>query len=103
MRFGVRHTLRALVHAELRPKRIASRDLPTESGTGARGRWSQSPDGGLIADYLGPIGYPRELSAHLSGVPGLIAHGLFPPEMVSLILIAGEHGVERRPGKKLSS
>ena len=101
MRFGVRHTLRALAHAELRPRRIASRDLPTEPGTGARDRWWQSPDGGLIADYLGPIGDPRELSAHLSGLPGLVAHGLFPPEMVSLILIAGEQGVERRPGKKL--
>jgi ribose 5-phosphate isomerase A len=101
MRFAVGHTLRALVYAELRPKRIAARDLPTESGTAARSRWWQSPDGGLIADYLGPIGDPRELSAHLSSVPGLIEHGLFPPEMVSLILIAGEQGVERRPGKKL--
>jgi ribose 5-phosphate isomerase len=33
-------------------------------------------------------------------VPGVIEHGLFPPEMVSLILIAGDQGVERRPGAK---
>jgi ribose 5-phosphate isomerase len=41
------------------------------------------------------------LSARLSAVPGVIEHGLFPPEMVSLILIAREQGIERRAGKKL--
>jgi ribose 5-phosphate isomerase A len=60
----------------------------------------QSPDGGLIADYLGPVGDPRELSARLSATPGVIEHGLFAPEMVSLILIAGARGVERRAGGK---
>jgi hypothetical protein len=114
MRFAVGHTLRALAPAELRPKRTAARDpypgsgtaardsgsAATDSGRAARGRWWQSPDGGLIADYLGPIDDPRELSAWLNAVPGVIEHGLFPPEMVSLILIAGEQGVERRAGKK---
>jgi ribose 5-phosphate isomerase A len=71
-----------------------------DSGRAARGRWWQSPDGGLIADYLGPIDDPGELSTWLSAVPGVIEHGLFPPEMVSLILIAGEQGVEHRAGKK---
>jgi ribose 5-phosphate isomerase A len=60
----------------------------------------QSPDGGLIADYLGPVGDPRELSARLSATPGVIEHGLFGPEMVSLILIAGARGVRRRAGGK---
>jgi ribose 5-phosphate isomerase A len=107
IRFAVGHTLRALAHAELRPKRAAARDLSADSGTAARdsgtaarGRWWQSPDGGLIADYLGPVGEPRVLSSRLSAVPGVIDHGLFPPEMVSLILIAGERGVERRRGEK---
>jgi ribose 5-phosphate isomerase A len=59
-----------------------------------------SPDGGLIADYLGPVGDPGELSARLSATPGVVEHGLFAPEMVSLILIAGEGTVERRQGAK---
>jgi ribose 5-phosphate isomerase A len=59
-----------------------------------------SPDGGLIADYLGPIGDPRELAARLSATPGVVEHGLFEPELVSLILIAGAGGVEQRAGAK---
>jgi ribose 5-phosphate isomerase A len=81
LRFGVQSTLRALAPAQLR-------DV------------EESPDGGLIADYLGPIGDPRELAARLSAAPGLVEHGLFAPELVSLILIAGERGVERLPGAK---
>jgi len=60
----------------------------------------RSPDGGVIADYLGPVGDPRELAARLSAVPGVVEHGLFPPEMVSLVLIAGEGPIERRVGAK---
>jgi len=61
---------------------------------------AESPDGGLIADYHGPIGPPRELAARLSQTPGVVGHGLFPPELVSLIVLAGEGGIERRRGKK---
>ena len=46
------------------------------------------------------MGDPRELAARLSATPGVIDHGLFAPEMVSLILIAGEDGVDRRAGAK---
>jgi ribose 5-phosphate isomerase A len=60
----------------------------------------RSPDGGLIADYLGPVEDPRELAARLSATPGVVEHGLFAPEMVSSILIAGATGVERRSGAK---
>jgi ribose 5-phosphate isomerase A len=60
----------------------------------------RSPDGGLIADYLGPIEDPRELAARLSGTPGVVEHGLFAPELVSLVLIAGSGGVEHRTGAK---
>ena len=81
LRFGVEHALASLSPARLRD-------------------WPPSPDGGLIADYLGPVGDPRELAARLSSTPGVIDHGLFAPEMVSLILIAGEDGVERRAGGK---
>jgi ribose 5-phosphate isomerase A len=83
MHFGLQSTLRALSPARLR-------------GVG------ESPDGGLIADYLGPISDPRDLAARLSATPGLVEHGLFAPELVSVILIAGENGVERRAGAKRS-
>jgi ribose 5-phosphate isomerase A len=76
LRFGVEHTL-----ARLAPARL--RDAPP------------SPDGGLIADYRGSIDDPRELAARLSATPGLIEHGLFAPELVSVVLIAGEDGVRR--------
>jgi ribose 5-phosphate isomerase A len=46
------------------------------------------------------VGDPRELSATLNATPGVVDHGLFPPEMVSLILIARAGGVERRAGSK---
>lgn len=79
--FGVEHTLATLAPARLR-------DVPA------------SPDGGLIADYLGDVGDPRSLCAHLGATPGVIDHGLFEPEMVSLVLIGGEQGVLERPGAK---
>jgi ribose 5-phosphate isomerase A len=60
----------------------------------------RSPDGGVIADYLGPVRDPRELSARLSATPGVVEHGLFAPELVSLIMIAGEGPLERRAGAK---
>ena len=73
------------------------RTLARLSGARLRGV-EESPDGGLIADYLRPIGDPRELSARLSAATGVVEHGLFAPELISLILIATESGVERRPG-----
>ena len=62
-----------------------------------------SPDGGLIADYLGPIHDPRRLAARLAETPGVVEHGLFAPELVSEILIARPEGVERRPGARPAS
>jgi len=79
--FAVEHALAAVGSAELR-------DV------------ERSPDGGVIADYLGPVGDPRELSARLSGTPGVVEHGLFAPELVSMIMIAGEGPVQRRAGAK---
>ncbi len=77
LRFGVSRTLLAVTPAALR-------DVP------------ESPDGGLIADYLGPLEDPRELAAMLSATPGVVDHGLFAPELVSTILIASDSGVEVR-------
>lgn len=54
-----------------------------------------SPDGGLIADYLGPIENPGELATRLAGVPGVVEHGLFPPELVTEVLVGRGSEVER--------
>ena len=77
--FAPQSTLRMLAPARLR-------EIPA------------SPDGGLIADYLGEIGDPAELAARLAGTPGLVEHGLFEPGLVSLVLIGTGDGVERRAG-----
>jgi ribose 5-phosphate isomerase A len=92
MRFGMQSTLAALAPARLRPQAV--------DGVASPSGWQESPDGGLIADYLGPVGDPRELSRRLSATPGLVEHGLFAPEMVSVILIATESGLQQRPGGK---
>jgi ribose 5-phosphate isomerase A len=82
--FAVQTTLSALGEARVR-------DVPS------------SPDGGVIADYLGPIADPRALAGRLSAQPGVVEHGLFEPEMVSAIVSAGESGVQRRAGPKPGS
>jgi ribose 5-phosphate isomerase A len=79
--FGVEHTLALLAPARLRA-------VPA------------SPDGGLIADYTGDVGDPAELAARLDATPGLVGHGLFAPELVSLVLVGEEGGVGRRAGAK---
>ena len=56
----------------------------------------RSPDGGVIADYKGDVGDPAALAMRLSGVPGLVDHGLFPAAMVSELVIGAPGGVERR-------
>jgi ribose 5-phosphate isomerase A len=81
LEFGAEHALTALAPARLR-------DAP------------RSPDGGLIADYFGPLGEPAELAARLSCTPGVVDHGLFSPQLVSTILIAGDDGVTIRRGGK---
>jgi ribose 5-phosphate isomerase A len=77
LRYGSAATLEALGTTTLR-------DVPP------------SPDGGLIADYRGEIGDLEELAARLSATPGVVDHGLFPPSLVSDVLIARGGEVERR-------
>ena len=56
----------------------------------------RSPDGGLIADYGGPgLDDPASLAARLESDPGVAAHGLFPPDMVSEVFIARGEAVDR--------
>jgi ribose 5-phosphate isomerase A len=54
-----------------------------------------SPDGGVIADYLGPIEDPEVVAARLAATPGVVDHGLFPPELVTEILVGRAGDVER--------
>ncbi len=56
----------------------------------------RSPDDGVIADYRGEIGDPAALAARLEADPGVAAHGLFPPELVSEVLVGRRESVERR-------
>jgi ribose 5-phosphate isomerase A len=55
-----------------------------------------SPDGGLIADYLGPVGDPAGLAARLAATPGVVEHGLFPPELVSDLVVGRGAEAEHR-------
>jgi ribose 5-phosphate isomerase A len=54
-----------------------------------------SPDGGMIADYRGAIADPAELAARFDADPGVAAHGLFPPHMVSEVLVGVGSTVDR--------
>jgi ribose 5-phosphate isomerase A len=54
-----------------------------------------SPDDGLIADFRGPIDDPAALAARLEADPGVAAHGLFPPELVSEVIVGRGVAVER--------
>jgi ribose 5-phosphate isomerase A len=74
--FGLRATMRRVAPAALR-------DVP------------RSPDGGVIADYRGPVGDPAALAARLSATPGVVEHGLFPAEMVATVLVGCGESVDR--------
>jgi ribose 5-phosphate isomerase A len=75
--FGLRSTL-ARLGAE-----VELRDVP------------RSPDDGVIADYSGAIGDPAALAARLEADPGVAAHGLFPPDMVSEVLVGANGSIDR--------
>jgi ribose 5-phosphate isomerase A len=56
----------------------------------------RSPDGGVIADYRGGgLNDPAALAARLEADPGVAAHGLFPPDMVSEVFVARGDAVDR--------
>jgi ribose 5-phosphate isomerase A len=53
-----------------------------------------TPDGGVLADYFGDVADPDNLSARLAATPGIVAHGLFPPSMTSVVLVGRNGRVE---------
>ncbi|MGH3960224.1 ribose-5-phosphate isomerase RpiA [Mycobacterium sp.] len=76
LRFGLHATLRRIAPVSLR-------DAPL------------SPDGGVIADYRGPVTDPAALAAWLASTPGVVEHGLFGPEMVTAVLVGNGESVHR--------
>ena len=56
---------------------------------------ARSPDGGVIADYTGEVRDPAGLAEFLSETPGVVEHGLFPPQLVWTVLVARGTSVER--------
>lgn len=57
-----------------------------------------APDGGVLADWLGPVDDPAALADTLAATPGVVDHGLFPPELVSDVLVGRGDAVEQIPG-----
>ena len=55
----------------------------------------RTPDGGAIADWVGAVESPAALAELLAGTPGVVDHGLFPPELVSQVLVGRGDRVER--------
>ena len=76
--FGLPATLRHLGSVTIRPN------------------WPPSPDGGVIADYTGPIDDPARLAAWLAATPGVVGHGLFEPRLTSDVIIGRGELVEHR-------
>ena len=56
----------------------------------------RSPDGGVIADLHADVRDPAALAARLDALPGVVAHGLFPPSMTTEVLIGRGDQVDVR-------
>jgi ribose 5-phosphate isomerase A len=76
LEFGLQSTIRRLGTVTLR-------DVP------------RSPDGNVIADYQDRFSDPFALATLLSNSAGVVEHGLFPPELVSTVLVGRGNTVER--------
>jgi ribose 5-phosphate isomerase A len=77
LEFGLASTMRRLATIRLR-------DVP------------RSPDGGVIADYHGSLDDIEAAAGLLSRTAGLVEHGLFPPTLVSDIIVATGDQVHHR-------
>jgi ribose 5-phosphate isomerase A len=76
LQYGLASTLARLEHVQVR------------KGT------PPSPDNGVIADWTGSVDDPADLAARLAAEPGVVEHGLFPPELVSDVLVGHGDSVE---------
>ncbi len=76
MGFGLAATVRHISRCQLRP-------LPP------------TPDGGVLAEYVGEVGDPAQLASRLASQAGVVDHGLFPPELVTEVLVGTEAWVDR--------
>jgi ribose 5-phosphate isomerase A len=77
LEFGLAATLRRLGSVELRDA-------------------ARSPDGGVVADYTGPVDDPAALASWLSNTPGVVEHGLFSPDLVSDLVVGRGGDAEHR-------
>ena len=50
----------------------------------------------MLADYHAEVDDPATLAAMLDAAPGVVAHGLFPPALVTTVLIGRGDEVEMR-------
>jgi ribose 5-phosphate isomerase A len=73
--FGLQATLRRLAH-------VVARGGPL------------SPDGGVIADWAATVDDPERLARRLDAEPGVVAHGIFPPQYVTDVVVAADGGVD---------
>jgi len=53
-------------------------------------------NGGLVADVHARLSDPRTLAVQLDGLPGVLGHGLFGPELVDDIIVGRADGVVHR-------
>jgi ribose 5-phosphate isomerase A len=91
----------APIPLELSPFGLASTMLRVAGELGEvnlRAGAPPSPDGGVIADYLGEIADPAELATTLAAIPGVVDHGLFPASVVTQVLIGRGDEVEELSG-----
>jgi len=75
--YGAAATLHRLEHAVVRPG-------------------PPSPDGGVIADWTGPVEDPLALATLLDAEPGVVAHGLFGPELVTDVVVARDGAIDHQ-------
>ena len=55
-----------------------------------------TPDGGVLADWIGQVDDPADLADKLSHTTGVVEHGLFPPGLVAEVLVGRGDSVERQ-------
>ncbi|HVB70605.1 MAG TPA: ribose 5-phosphate isomerase A [Acidimicrobiales bacterium] len=58
-----------------------------ELGTAKLRGVEASLDGGVIADLFGEVGDPAALARRLDAHPGVVAHGLFSPDLVDEMIV----------------